>query len=153
ALATALHSTSALADTRTEARRHFKAGMVLVQKKNYAEGIKELEKAYEILPHPNVAFNIAQAQGEAGNLRFAIRAYQTYLKSEPPERAEVAATVKQLEEKSAAQRAAVAAPAAATPPPAGPGTGATPEPVTGSPAGPAAGTPAATGTGAAPGKG
>ena len=62
---------------RTEARRHFKTGMSLVEKKRFPEGIKELEKAYELLPHPNVAFNIAQAQAEAGNLDFAIRAYRT----------------------------------------------------------------------------
>lgn len=115
-LALALHATPAHADARTEARRHFKVGMELVGKKRYFEGIRELEKAYEILPHPNVAFNIAQAQAEAGNLDLAIRAYKTYLKSDPPDRAEVSTAVQQLEEKVAAQKAGAAP---ATPPPTG----------------------------------
>jgi len=108
ALAAVLGSTSALADTRTEARRHFKTGMDLVDKKKFVEGIKELEKAYEILPHPNVAFNIAQAQAEAGNLDYAVRAYRTYLQSDPPDRVDVAKIMAELEEKLAAQKAAAA---------------------------------------------
>jgi outer membrane cobalamin receptor len=116
ALATLLGSTSALADVRTEARRHFKAGMGLVDKKKFVEGIKELEKAYELLPHPNVAFNIAQAQAEAGNLDFAVRAYRTYVQSDPPDRVEVTKIMQELEEKLAAQKAAAAGTAGATDP-------------------------------------
>jgi outer membrane receptor protein involved in Fe transport len=117
ALALTLHSGPAHADARTEARRHFKIGMELIGKKRYPDGIRELEKAYEILPHPNVAFNIAQAQAEAGNLDLALRAYKTYLKSDPPDRAEVATAVQQLEEKLAAQKVG-AAPSPAMPAPA-----------------------------------
>ena len=113
ALAAVLGSSTALADARTEARRHFKTGMGLVDKKKFTEGIKELEKAYEILPHPNVAFNIAQAQAEAGNLDFAVRAYRTYLQSDPPDRVDVARIMKELEEKLAAQKAAAAGPTTA----------------------------------------
>ncbi len=116
ALAAGLCSTNALADARTEARRHFKTGMSLVEKKRFPEGIKELEKAYELLPHPNVAFNIAQAQAEAGNLDFAIRAYRTYLQSDPPDRADVAKIMQELEEKLAAQKAAAAGPTTAVEP-------------------------------------
>jgi iron complex outermembrane receptor protein len=89
----------ALADARTEARRHFKAGMALISKGNYAQGIKELEKANEILPHPNVTFNIARAHAEAGNLEQAIAAYRRYLASDPPDRAEVTQVTQQLQEK------------------------------------------------------
>src|SRR4029079_17172957 len=109
ALAAALRSPPAVADDRTEARRHFKAGRKRGEKKKFAEGIKELEKAYEIRPHPNVAFNIAQAQAEFGNLDFAIRAYRTYLQSDPPDRADVTKIMQELEEKLAAQKAAAAA--------------------------------------------
>ena len=93
------------ADARTEARKHFKKGMELVAAKNFVEGIKELEKAYEILPHRNVLFNIAQAQAEGGSLDLAIRAYKNYLKEDPPDRDKVAQIVKQLEDKLAAQKA------------------------------------------------
>ena len=132
ALAAVLGSTNALADARTEARRHFKTGMGLVDKKRFPEGIKELEKAYEILPHPNVAFNIAQAQAEAGNLDFAIRAYRTYLQSDPPDRVDVARIMQELVEKLAAQKAAAAGPTAAVEP-GKTGTGEPGEPGTGEP--------------------
>lgn len=135
ALATALHATPALADARTEARRHFKTGMELVGKKRYVDAIKELEKAYEILPHANVAFNIAQAQAEAGNLDLAVRAYKTYLKSDPPDRTEVAAIVEQLEEKLAAQKAAAPG-GPGTSPGGAPGTGPGAEPGVGPGTGP-----------------
>ena len=106
ALAAVLHGGAALADARTEARRHFKNGMQLVAQKRVAEGIRELEKAYEIAPHPNVAFNIAQAQAEGGSLDLAVKAYKTYLASDPPDRDEVQKIVSQLQEKIAAQKAA-----------------------------------------------
>ena len=57
---TLLFAASAHADARTEARRHFKNGMQLIQNKQYKQGIAELEKAQELLPHPNVVFNIAR---------------------------------------------------------------------------------------------
>ena len=47
--------------------RAFKAGMELIGKGNYGQGIQELEKANEIAPHPNVLFNIARAEAAAGN--------------------------------------------------------------------------------------
>src|SRR5215470_12984576 len=81
ALAATLHAGSASAGVREEARRHFKAGMALIAQKKLVEGIKELEKAYEIYPHPNVAYNVATAQAELGNLELAIGAYRTYLDS------------------------------------------------------------------------
>src|SRR5260370_42163224 len=74
-----LFSSPAHADARTEARRHFKTGMQLIQNKQYADGIAELEKANEILPHPNVTYNIARAHAEAGNLEQAVAAYKQYL--------------------------------------------------------------------------
>ena len=106
ALAAVLHGGDALADARTEARRHFKSGMQLVAQKRFVDGIRELEKAYEIAPHPNVAFNIAQAQAEGGSLDLAVKAYKTYLASDPPDREEVQKIMAQLQEKIAAQKAA-----------------------------------------------
>lgn len=106
ALAAVLHGGDALADARTEARRHFKSGMQLVAQKRFVDGIRELEKAYEIAPHPNVAFNIAQAQAEGGSLDLAVKAYKTYLASDPPDREEVQKIMVQLQEKIAAQKAA-----------------------------------------------
>jgi iron complex outermembrane receptor protein len=105
ALAASLHAQPAHADARTEARRHFKQGMALVAQKKLVEGIKELERAYEIFPHPNVAYNVATAQAELGNIDLAIGAYRTYLDSNPPDKADVEKVVAELTAKLAAQRA------------------------------------------------
>ena len=69
ALAMLTNARPALADARTEARAHFKKGMEAISAGKYDDGIAELEKAYEILPHPNVLYNIARAHAEAGNAR------------------------------------------------------------------------------------
>src|SRR6185369_14185401 len=52
---------SARADARTEARAHFKKGMDAIGQGRYEDGIAELQCAYEILPYPNVLYNIARA--------------------------------------------------------------------------------------------
>ncbi len=61
-------SAGALADERTEARAHFKKGMSEIADGNYDRGIEELKKAYDILPHPNVLYNIARAYVDQGDL-------------------------------------------------------------------------------------
>jgi iron complex outermembrane receptor protein len=109
ALAATLLSQSAMADARTEARRHFKNGMTLIAKGNYTEGISELEEANRILPHPNVTFNIARAHAEAGNFEQAIAAYREYLASDPADREKVERIVKDLDDKLATQKAWAAA--------------------------------------------
>lgn len=109
AIAASLLASSALADARTEARRHFKTGMTLIAKGDYDEGIKELEEANRILPHPNVTFNIARAHAEAGNLEQAIAAYRDYLASDPADREKVEKIVKELEGTLATQKAWAAA--------------------------------------------
>ena len=112
ALAAGLHAGTAHADARTEARRHFKAGMALVAQKKLVEGIKELEKAYEIYPHPNVAYNVAAAQTELGNYDLAIAAYRSYLDSNPSDRAQVEKIIADLQEKLATQKVGPEAPPA-----------------------------------------
>ncbi|WP_437807982.1 TonB-dependent receptor domain-containing protein [Sorangium sp. So ce1078] len=98
----------ALADARTEARLHFRAGMDLIAQKQFDEGIRQLQKANEILPHPNVVFNIARAHAEAGHTEQAIAAYREYIASAPPDRDQVTRIVEQLEQRLAAQRAPAA---------------------------------------------
>ncbi|MFI5299539.1 MAG: hypothetical protein ACHREM_15725, partial [Polyangiales bacterium] len=52
------------AGEKEEARRHYKAGMEMIGKGDYEHGIAELQQAYDILPHPNVLYNIARAYAE-----------------------------------------------------------------------------------------
>ncbi len=77
------------ADVRTEARRHFRQGMALIADGNVDSGVAELQQAYEILPHPNVLYNIGRAYAESGRYQEAIEYFERYLESDPPDRTEV----------------------------------------------------------------
>ena len=94
----------ALADARTEARAHFKKGMESISAGKYEDGIAELQKAYEILPHPNVLYNIARAYAEAGDLDQALDNYKRYLAGNPADKDEVEEVVKNLEARIKRQR-------------------------------------------------
>jgi iron complex outermembrane receptor protein len=96
-LVAALLSAPALADARTEARRHFKTGMALIADGRYDDGISELLEAYSIRPHPNVLFNVARAYESAGRPADALTFYNRYLAANPPDAEQVRATVARLE--------------------------------------------------------
>jgi outer membrane receptor protein involved in Fe transport len=104
-LAALLVPTLAHADARTDAKRLFKAGMALIAKGKYDEGIKELERANSIFQHPNVTYNIARAHAEAGNLEQAIAKYKEYVASEPADKATIVTLIAQLEARVAAKKA------------------------------------------------
>jgi iron complex outermembrane receptor protein len=144
-----LSSGSARADERTEARAHFKKGMAEIADGRYEVGIEELKKAYDILPHPNVLYNIARAYVDQGDLENAVAYYKKYLEGNPKDRDEVAQIVAALEARTRKQQAELLE--ATTQTPTGPGTtgpGAGTQP--GGATGPGAGTPpgGATGPGA-----
>ena len=84
-----LLASPARADVRTEARRHFRAGMALVQEGQVDAGVAELQVAYDILPHPNVLYNIGRAYAEAGRYEEALEYFEQYVESDPPDREEV----------------------------------------------------------------
>ena len=88
---------TALADARTEARSHFKKGMEEISNGKYDDGIVELKRAYEILPHPNVLYNIARAYAEEGDLESSVANYKRYLEGNPSDRDEVQQIVASLE--------------------------------------------------------
>ncbi|HVH42164.1 MAG TPA: TonB-dependent receptor [Labilithrix sp.] len=105
-----------LADARTEARAHFKKGMEAISAGKYDDGIAELEKAYEILPHANVLYNIARAHAEAGNLEKALEYFRRYLQTEPADKDETLAIVRTLELRLKKQQAERDKAQAETPP-------------------------------------
>ena len=142
--ALALSAANALADERTEARAHFKKGMAEIADGHYDSGIEELKKAYDILPHPNVVYNIARGYVDQGDLENAVVYYKKYLEGNPKDREEVAQVVAALEARIRKQQAELleSQQTQVSPNgPAGPGGGGTP----GGPAGPGAGGPAGPG--------
>ena len=136
-----LSASSAFADERTEAKAHFKKGMQSIAEGKYEEGISELQRAYEIKPHPNVLYNIARAYAESGDLEGAVANYQKYLDGNPPDKDEVSQVLAALQSRMERQKAIQAASSTATP--TGPGTtpgtttpGTTPGSVAQTPGGP-----------------
>jgi len=125
ALALVLCAGTALGDERLAARRHFRSGMDLIAEGKYDRGIAELQKAYEIKPHPNVHYNIARAYHDAGRIPEAVEYYRRYLATNPPDSAPVQATLAGLEESLRAAETAKPAegkkPAGLPPMPAPPG--------------------------------
>ncbi|MBK8010183.1 MAG: TonB-dependent receptor [Deltaproteobacteria bacterium] len=89
----------ARADRRTEARRHFREAMRLVDVGQPLQAIDELKQAQAALPHANVLFNIAQLYAEQGMVSEAIDYFQQYLASSPEDAERVEALVASLREK------------------------------------------------------
>ncbi|MDQ3036642.1 MAG: tetratricopeptide repeat protein, partial [Myxococcota bacterium] len=113
-----LPPTMAHADVRTEARTMFRRGMAMVAEGNLDEGVAQLQEAYDMLPHPNVLYNIARAYAEAGRYEQAIEYFQRYLESDPADRDEVQSFLNALRQRIDVQQqraTAAAAPVAPTP--------------------------------------
>ena len=104
---------AALADARSEAKRHFRDGMALIAGGQVERGIAELKQAYAIKPHPDLLYNIARAYVDLGNIPEALEYFQRYAATDPADRAQVEAVMARL---SAA--VGMRPPAAAAPPPA-----------------------------------
>ncbi|MEM6368490.1 MAG: TonB-dependent receptor [Myxococcota bacterium] len=94
----------AFADSKADARRYFQRGMALIDQGKFSAGITQLEKAYEIRPHPNVLFNIGQAYASAGKLRDAVRYFERYLSFDPPDAAKVRGVIRDLKQRIALRR-------------------------------------------------
>ncbi|MEL6188209.1 MAG: tetratricopeptide repeat protein, partial [Myxococcota bacterium] len=80
---------SALADSKSDARRYFTRGMAAIDAGRYREGIEQLRSAYAIRPHPNVLFNIGRAYAALGDLPQAIQNFESYVATRPPDAARV----------------------------------------------------------------
>ncbi|MCB9766254.1 MAG: TonB-dependent receptor [Alphaproteobacteria bacterium] len=108
ALTLAALSGPAWAAPKDEARRHFNAGLELIAQGDHAAGIAEFERAYELVPHPAVLYNIARAYADIQDYEAAIRYFELYLATEPVDRTEVEQSLNTLRARLAAQQAAPA---------------------------------------------
>lgn len=82
---------------RAEARVWFRRGMRSLETNELAEGIDALKRAYCILPHPKVLFNIGYAYAEWRKYDEAIAWLRQYLESGPPDGFEVELLIERLE--------------------------------------------------------
>ncbi|TMA17132.1 MAG: tetratricopeptide repeat protein [Deltaproteobacteria bacterium] len=109
ALTAFLVPAAALADARSDAKRHFREGMSLIAAGQLERGIAELKQAYAIKPHPDVLYDIAKAYVDLGNISEALNYFRQYVATDPADKEQVLSVMQRL-------RAAIA-PAAPPPQP------------------------------------
>src|SRR5881392_1968633 len=107
-LLAALVAPAALADSRADAKRHFRDGMSLIAAGQVERGIAELKQAYAIKPHPDVLYDIAKAYVDLGNISEALNYFRQYVATDPADKEQVVSVMQRLQ--------AAIAPAAPPPP-------------------------------------
>jgi MFS family permease len=73
------HAGVARADDAADARARYEAAQKLYDEGKYEEAIAEFEIAYQKKPHPNVLYNIGQAQERLLDYDASVRAFEHYL--------------------------------------------------------------------------
>ena len=108
ALVALLAPATAVADARSDAKRHFRDGMSLIAAGQVERGIAELKQAYAIKPHPDVLYDIAKAYVDLGNISEALNYFRHYVATDPADKEQVMSVMQRLQ--------AAIAPAAPPPP-------------------------------------
>src|SRR5437764_7800074 len=96
ALVALLAPATALADARSDAKRHFRDGMALIAAGQLERGIAELKQAYAVKPHADLLYNIARAYVDLGRIPEALDYFQRYVATDPDDRAQVEAVIARL---------------------------------------------------------
>src|SRR5437868_2515092 len=97
ALAALFAPAAALADARSDAKRHFREGMSLIAAGQVERGIAELKQAYAIKPHPDVLYDIAKAYVDLGNISEALNYFRQYVATDPADKEQVASVMQRLQ--------------------------------------------------------
>src|SRR5712671_5658596 len=92
-----LAAPAALADSRADAKRHFREGMSLIAAGQVERGIAELKQAYAIKPHPDVLYDIAKAYVDMGNIPEALSYFRQYVATDPPDKDQVLRVMQRLQ--------------------------------------------------------
>src|SRR6266446_7627901 len=88
---------AALADSRADAKRHFREGMSLIAAGQVERGIAELKQAYAIKPHPDVLYDIAKAYVDLGNIPEALSYFRQYVATDPIDKDQVLSVMQRLQ--------------------------------------------------------
>ena len=81
--APAIAQPAASAADRKKAKAYVDAGLVAQADRDYEGAIALYRKAYELVPHPTLLFNLAQAHRLAGRQREALELYRRYVAVAP----------------------------------------------------------------------
>src|SRR5205085_12172094 len=90
-------SGQALADARSEARTHYRAGLELLANGHTERAIEEFKAAYAIRPHADALYNIARAYVDLGNIPEALNYFRRYLVNDPEDKAQVEQVMARLQ--------------------------------------------------------
>ena len=96
-LLAALVAPAALADSRADAKRHFREGMSMIAAGQVERGIAELKQAYAIKPHPDVLYDIAKAYVDLGNIPEALSYFRQYVATDPIDKDQVLSVMQRLQ--------------------------------------------------------
>ena len=96
-LLAALVAPAARADSRADAKRHFREGMSLIAAGQVERGIAELKQAYAIKPHPDVLYDIAKAYVDLGNIPEALNYFRQYVATDPIDKDQVLSVMQRLQ--------------------------------------------------------
>jgi tetratricopeptide (TPR) repeat protein len=90
---------AAFADTRTDARAHYQAGVKLYGQADYRGAIKEFSAAQQLMPADLNNYNLALCYDKLGEAEPAIQYYREFLNKQPnaDKRAEIEASIARLE--------------------------------------------------------
>ena len=86
----------ALADSRGDAKRHFRDGMAMIAAGQVERGIAELKQAYAIKPHPDVLYDIAKAYVDLGDVAEALNYFRQYVATDPEDKQQVLKVMQRL---------------------------------------------------------
>ena len=87
---------AARADSRGDAKRHFRDGMSLIAAGQVERGIAELKQAYAIKPHPDVLYDIAKAYVDLGDVPEALNYFRQYVATDPEDKQQVLKVMQRL---------------------------------------------------------
>lgn len=115
------------------AKLHLEAGVAYFNDGLYADAEREMSRAYELRPVPELQYNLAQCQERLGALGRAAASYRAYLKGRPdaPDASEVEQRIAEVDRRIAeaeAQRKAAEAKATSEPAPSAPAPPSRPPP-------------------------
>ena len=88
---------AALADARSDAKRHYRQGMELISQGRVEQAIEEFKSAYAIKPHPDALYNIARAYLDLGNIPEALNYFRRYSANDPEDRYQVEGIMQRLQ--------------------------------------------------------
>lgn len=95
------------AETKKRAKQYVDAALAAQEGGDYDQAVTLYQKAYDLIPHPLMLFNIGQAQRLAGRDEEALAAYQKYIDADPngPKAAEAKGFIAEIQPRVTKARA------------------------------------------------